>query len=118
MLSALGGNLLGRSTTVPFLLDVEVYTRFLLATPLLIGAEVLVHQRMRFLVKQFLERNLIPEYAMKIFNGAIASAFRLRNSVHAAIAFHLRICNWRPRGLAPLHRDRRGHLVRDAVCRR
>jgi hypothetical protein len=83
LLSALEGNLLGGFAAVPFLTDVEVYTRFLLAIPLLISAEVVVHQRMRFVTKQFLERHLVPESAMPQFNAAIASAFRLRNSVLA-----------------------------------
>ncbi len=85
VLSALEGNVLGGRAAVPFLLDVEVYTRFLLATPLLIGAELVVHQRMRFVVKQFLERRLIPENAMTRFDTAIASVFRLRNSVLAEV---------------------------------
>jgi hypothetical protein len=85
VLSALEGNVLGGRAAVPFLLDVEVYTRFLLATPLLIAAELVVHQRMRFVVKQFLERRLIPENAMKRFDAAIASVFRLRNSVLAEV---------------------------------
>jgi hypothetical protein len=85
VLSALEGNVLGGGAAVPFLLDVEVYTRFLLATPLLIGAELVVHQRMRFVVKQFLERRLIPENAMTRFDTAIASVFRLRNSVLAEV---------------------------------
>jgi hypothetical protein len=66
-------------------MDVEVNARFLVAVPLLISAELLVHRRMRFVVKQFLERNLIPESAMKRFDAAIASAFRLRNSVPAEV---------------------------------
>jgi hypothetical protein len=49
--------------------------------PLLVIAELVVHQRMRFVVKQFLERNLIAEDDLPRFDGAIASAFRLRNSV-------------------------------------
>ena len=85
ILSAVEGNALGGSAAVPFLLDVEVYTRFLLATPLLVSAEVIVHRRMRFVVKQFLERNLIPEHAMTRFDAAIASAFRLRDSVLAEV---------------------------------
>ena len=85
VLAALEGNLLGGSATVPFLLDVEVYTRFLVAMPLLIAAELVAHSRMRFVVKQFLERNLIPEDAMKRFSAAIASVFRLRNSVLAEV---------------------------------
>ena len=84
-LSALEGQLLGGRAVVPFLLDVEVHVKFLLAMPLLIAAELMVHQRMRFVVRQFLERNLIPESAMTRFNAAIASAFRLRNSVLAEV---------------------------------
>ena len=75
----------GRGRAVPFLLDLEVHVRFLVAIPLLIGAELVVHRRMRFLVKQFLERNLIPESAMTRFDAAIASALRLRNSVLAEV---------------------------------
>ena len=85
VLSALEGQVLGGSVAVPFLLDVEVHVKFLAAMPLLIGAELVVHRRMRFLVKQFLERHLIPKSAMTRFDAAIASAFRLRNSVLAEV---------------------------------
>ena len=85
LLSALEGNLWGGSTVVPFLFDVEVHVRFLVALPLLILAELVVHRRMRPLLQQFLERNLIPENAMTRFESAIASAFRLRNSVLAEV---------------------------------
>jgi hypothetical protein len=40
---------------------------------------------MRMLVKQFLERNLIPPHAMPRFDAAIRSAFRLRNSTLAEV---------------------------------
>ena len=83
VLSALEGQALGGRAAVPFLLDVEVHVRFLVALPLLIVAELVVHQRMRFVVKQFLERQVIPENAMTRFDAAIASAIRLRNSVLA-----------------------------------
>ena len=53
--------------------------------PLLIVAELVVHQRMRFVVKQFLERHLIAENDLPQFDSAIASAFRLRNSVLAEV---------------------------------
>jgi len=84
-LSALEGQALGGRAAVPFLLDVEVHVKFLLALPLLIIAELVVHQRMRFVVRQFLERNLIPETALSCFDSAIKSAFRLRNSVLAEV---------------------------------
>ena len=82
-LSALEGQMLGGSVAVPFLFDVVVHVRFLVAMPLLIVAELVVHQRTRELVQQFLERNLIPESAMTRFDAAITSAIRWRNSVLA-----------------------------------
>jgi hypothetical protein len=84
-LSALEGQALDGRVAVPFLLDLEVHVKFFLTMPLLIAAELVVHQRLRLVVPQFLERNLIPESAMTRFDGAIASAFRLRNSVLAEV---------------------------------
>jgi hypothetical protein len=85
VLSTLEGRMLGGSAVVPFLRDVEVHIRYLVALPLLIAAELVVHQRMRSLVKLFLERRLVPEASMARFEAAIASAFRLRNSVIAEV---------------------------------
>jgi len=85
VLSALEGQALGGSAAVPFLLDLDIHIKFLFIVPLLIISELVVHQRMRFVVKQFLERNLISESALPRFNAAIASAFRLRNSVLAEV---------------------------------
>ena len=85
VLSALEGQALAGKVPVPFLLDLENHNKFLVVLPLLIVSELVVHQRMRFVVKQFLERNLIPERALLRFDAAIASAFRLRNSVLAEV---------------------------------
>ncbi len=85
LLSTLEGRMLGGSAVVPFLRDVEVHIRYLVALPLLIAAELVVHQRMRPLVKLFLERRLIPEASMARFEAAIVWAFRLRNSVIAEV---------------------------------
>ena len=81
VLSAIGGRLLGGDAAVPFLLDIDVHLRFLIAVPLLISAEAIVHQRMRNIVKVFLDRRLIPENAMTRFEEIINAALRLRNSV-------------------------------------
>jgi hypothetical protein len=85
VLSVLEGRALGSSVAVPFLLDVEVHIRYLVVLPLLIGAELVVHRRMRSVVEVFLERRLIPDSAMPRFDAAIASAFRWRNSVLAEL---------------------------------
>jgi hypothetical protein len=82
-LSAVEGTMLGGTVAMPFLFDVEVHVRFLVVVPLLIAAEMVVHRRMRPLVQQFLERNVIPAEAMARFDAALASAMRLRNSVLA-----------------------------------
>ena len=81
VLSTLEGHVLRGNAIVPFLRDLEVQIRFLVTMPLLVAAELVVHRRMSSVVKVFLERRLIPESAMKRFEDAIASAFRLRNSM-------------------------------------
>jgi len=85
VLSALGGNLLGGDVAVPFLLDADVHVKFLVAMPLLIAAELVVHRRMRAVIRTFQDRNLIPEGKAARFEAAIASAYRLRNSVSAEV---------------------------------
>ena len=70
---------------MPFLLDVEVHVRYLVALPLLIVAELVVHRRLRPLLQQFQERNLVPEAEMPRFDAAVAAAYRLRNSVLAEV---------------------------------
>ena len=84
-LAGLEGHLFEGVTTVPFLLDLEVHVRFLVAIPLLIAAELVVHQRLRPVVRQFLERRLVPESKMAQFRAAIDSSIRLRNSVVAEL---------------------------------
>jgi hypothetical protein len=49
-LSALEGQALGGRAAIPFLLDGDVHVRFLVTLPLLIVAELVVHQRLRFVV--------------------------------------------------------------------
>jgi hypothetical protein len=84
-LSAFGGHLLHTHVAVPFLLDLETHIRLLVVVPLLLDAELIVHRRLLWVTRTFLERNLIPAAAMPRFDAAITSAFRLRNSVPAEI---------------------------------
>jgi len=92
VLSMLEGRFLPGSAPVPFLQDVEVHVKFLVALPLLVGAELLVHARMHPLAKQFLERRLVPESAIARFDAAIASASRLRDSVLAEVLIIAFVC--------------------------
>jgi len=85
LLSVAEGHAWGDSVKLTFLRDVEVHVRLLLALPLLILAELVVHQRMRPVVRQFVARGLIPDATRAKFDAAIASAMRLRNSVAAEV---------------------------------
>lgn len=76
---------------LPFLYDIEMHARFLVALPLLIYAELLIHQRMRLVVGQFLDRDIITEAVLPKFKDAIAAAFRLRNSVVIELALFILI---------------------------
>ena len=86
ILCVLDGTALGQTVAIPFLRDIEAQARFLLLIPLLVGAEILVHQRLRFVASQFMQRGLIPADARPQFEAAIASTIRLRNSVVAELA--------------------------------
>jgi hypothetical protein len=84
LLSALGGNAF-KGVAIPFLQDLEVHVRLLLALPLLIIAERAMEPRVRHVPRQFLERSLIPEKGMTRFQDAIRSAKRWHDSVFAEI---------------------------------
>ena len=71
----------GGAGRLSFLRDVEVHARFLIALPVLIGAELLVHLRMRPVVRRFVERRIVLPQDLPRFESAIQSAVRLRNSI-------------------------------------
>ena len=81
LLSAASGRTLGPPGTLPFLHDIEAQVRFLIALPVLIAAELIVHQRTRSVVQQFIDRGLVRAKDMPRFDALLASALRLRNSV-------------------------------------
>lgn len=81
VLSVLTGEEPGGATKVLFIYDVDVHVRFLLALPLLLVAELVVHRRIRLIVQQFIERRIVTPQARPKFEALIDSAMRLRNSV-------------------------------------
>jgi hypothetical protein len=80
LLAALQGNLSG-GVQVPFLFALDTHVRLLVALPLLIAAELYVHEWSRGIVAQFRDRGLVASEDRMRFNGIIDSALRLRNSV-------------------------------------
>lgn len=86
VLSALHGAAGGHAVPMTFLEDIETHVRFLIALPILIAAEIVVHRRIRFAVSQFVERGIVPSEQMPEFRDAIDSTMRLRNSVVVELA--------------------------------
>ena len=71
----------GDAIKVPFLYDFEAHTRFLLSLPLLLVAELVIHQRFRPVIQQFVKSGVVPPEILPQFQAIIGSALRLRNSV-------------------------------------
>lgn len=100
LLSTLEGHGLRGEVPVPFIFDAEAHIRFLVALPLLIVAELIVHRRTRLVARRFLERGLIPQTALWRFDAAIESDWRLRNSITAelllvALVYVVGVAFWR-----------------------
>lgn len=71
----------GEAGRLAFFHDVEVHTRFLLALPILVAAELIVHSRLRPVVRRFVERGIVLPKDLPRFHSAVTSAVRLRDSV-------------------------------------
>jgi hypothetical protein len=81
LLLALLASTPGGGSRVSFFHDVEVHTRFLVALPILIAAELIVHRRVRPVVRRFVDRRIVLPQDLPRFNRAIDSAVKIRNSV-------------------------------------
>ena len=76
----------GRSS---FFRDVEVHVRFLIVLPILLLAELLVHLRLRPVVRQFVDRRIVREEDLPTFHRAIEAAMKLRHSIPLEIGLLL-----------------------------
>src|SRR5262245_2916155 len=79
VLSLIEGTAMGPGAT--FLRDLDTQVRFLIAVPILIGAELAIHQRLRAVIKQFTASGLVGPAEQPRFDAAIKSTLRLRDSV-------------------------------------
>lgn len=79
--TAYEGVAIGKAVSVPFLYDLEVHVRFLVAIPLLLLAEVVAHQRIQPVVQHFVSAGIVPPAALPGFRMAVGRAMRLRNSL-------------------------------------
>jgi hypothetical protein len=81
LLSAIGGHALGRTIKIPFLLDIDANVRFLVALPVLIIADLVVHRRISPLIRRFVDRRVVRDEDLPAYYAAVKSALRIRNSV-------------------------------------
>lgn len=86
LLFSLFGNNGGGAGRISFFHDFEVHSRFLVALPLLIGAELLVHLRLRPFVRRFVEWRIVLPEDVPHFQKAIDSALKIRNSIYVEVA--------------------------------
>jgi hypothetical protein len=64
-----------------FLRDIETHVRFLISLPALILAEIVVHRRVRPIIKRFVERHLVTPEELPKFYASINTAVAIHNSV-------------------------------------
>jgi hypothetical protein len=81
VLTVYEGVAIGRVVPVPFLYDLDAHARFLVAIPLFLLAEVVIHQRIRPVVSQFVDAGIVTPEVLPGFRAAIDRAMRLRNSL-------------------------------------
>lgn len=88
LLSTLGPSA-GSVGRLSFFHDVEVHARFLVALPVLIAAELIVHLRLRPVVRCFVERCIVLPQDLPRFHSAVESAMKLRNSIPVEVGLLL-----------------------------
>ena len=80
LLAVFEGQTFGGAIKIPFLQDIEANARFLVALPVLIIAELVVHRRISPLVRKFVDRRIVVTADLPRFDAAVNSALRARNS--------------------------------------
>jgi len=80
LLSVIGPQV-GGLGILSFFRDVEVQVRLLVALPVLIIAELVVHLRVRPVVRTLVERHIVLPKDVSRFHEAVEAAIRLRNSI-------------------------------------
>ncbi len=81
MMTVYEGLAIGHAIPVPFLYDFAAHVRFLVGIPLFLLAEVAVHQRIRPVVRSFVDAGVVTPDVLPAFQASITRALRLRNSL-------------------------------------
>jgi len=90
VLTAVEGHALS-GVKIAFLLDGSMHLRLLLAVPLMLAAERVIHEWMRPLARRFIERGIIIGSERPRFDAAVTAAHRLRDSVYPELIIALAV---------------------------
>jgi len=85
ILTILQGTAFGHKVIVPFLWDFSAHTRFLLAAPLLLLAEIVIGPRIAEAAGHFVTAGIVGKKDFPEFDAAVEDGLRLRDSVLAEI---------------------------------
>jgi hypothetical protein len=85
ILSAIQETALGHEVSVPFLHDFSVYSRFLLAVPLLLLAEIILGPRIAEAAAHFVTSGVVAEKDFPQFDHAVEEGLRSRDSILAEV---------------------------------
>jgi hypothetical protein len=85
LLSMMRGHASGREVDVPLLADPVAYSRFLFVIPLLELAQIIVDKSLIVQTHHFLESGLVTQRDQPLFESALATGIRLRNSAVAEV---------------------------------
>jgi len=80
ILSLKDGLAFGHRVTVPLLVDLSTYGRFLIGLPLLLIAEEIIDPSIRAVVGEFVDSHLVPDEELPEFEAVLAKTRRLRDS--------------------------------------
>jgi len=81
VLSFAQGESFNREIRIPFLLDLEVSVRFLIALPILVLAGIPIDRRLRRAVRQFLRAGLVSAAELPSFEALLNRIERLQNRI-------------------------------------
>jgi hypothetical protein len=79
VLSLIEGLALG-GARIPFFYDIAAHTRFLVAGPILVLAEIPIGRRLRAMTRHFLNAGLVPESERKQFAACVLDTVRFHDS--------------------------------------
>ncbi len=85
VLCIIEGTAWGHKVPVPFLRDFSAYTRFLLALPLFLLAEIILGPRIAGSAEHFVTSGVVVQKDFSKFDAVVADSLRLRDSVLAEI---------------------------------